>query len=136
MLPKAFGGRAEKIQKELVEARKATQEATQRLEGIEWRLFKLDEEIAEISAQADKASLLDEARIKAAVEEDRKKIIAAAEQEIAAATTNAQRQIRQFAAELAIDQAVRRISINAETDRLLVQSFAGRLIGDDKAGQN
>lgn len=135
-LPKAFGGRTERIQKQLVEARRATQEATQRLANVEKRLARLDEEIAAIGAQSEQASLQDEARIRAAVEEDKKKIIASAEQEIAAATTNAQRQIRQFAAELAIDQAARRISINAETDRLLVQSFAGRLIGDDKAGQN
>ena len=49
----------------------------------------------------------------------------------------AQRQIQQYAAELAIDQAARKLVITAETDRLLVQSFARRLTGDDsKGGKN
>lgn len=135
-LPKIFGARTESIQKQLVEARKASEEATQRMSAVEQRLARLDEEIAAIAAQAEKTSDLDAERIKASAEEDKNKIVAAAEQEIAAAAANAQRQIRQFAAELAIDQAARRLSISAETDRLLVQSFAGRLIGDDKSGQN
>ena len=135
-LPKIFGTRTESIQKQLVEARTATEEATQRMNAVEQRLAKLDEEIAAIGAQAQRIGEQDSERIKAAAEEDKNKIVAAAEQEIAAAATNAQRQIRQFAAELAIDQAARRISINAETDRLLVLSFAGRLVGDDKSGQN
>ena len=41
------------------------------------------------------------------------------------------------AAELAIDQAARKLIVTAETDRLLVQNFARRLTGDDtKGGQN
>ena len=136
-LPKTFGARVNGIQKQLVEARTATEQANTRLSGVEQRLAKLDGEIAAIRSQAEHDSLQDEARIKASVEEDKNKMIAAAEMEIAAASTAAQRQIRQFAAELAIDQAARRISITADTDRLLVQGFAGRLISDDdKGGQN
>ena len=136
-LPKTFGARVNGIQKQLVEARTATEQANTRLSGVEQRLAKLDGEIAAIRTQAEHDSLQDEARIKASVEEDKKKMIAAAELEIAAAASAAQRQIRQFAAELAIDQAARRISITADTDRLLVQSFAGRLVSDDdKGGQN
>ena len=45
--------------------------------------------------------------------------------------------MRQYAAELAIDQAARKLVVTAETDRLLVQSFAQRLTGDDsKGGKN
>ena len=88
-------------------------------------------------AQAEKDSAHDEQRIKASVEEDKQKILAAAEQEIAAATALAQRQIQQYAAELAIDQAARKLVVTAETDRLLVQNFARRLMGDDsKEGHN
>ncbi len=76
-------------------------------------------------------------RIKASVEEETKKILAAAEQEIAAATMHAQKQLQQHAAELAIEQAARKLVVSAETDRLLVQGFAQRLTGDDaKKGQN
>ncbi len=137
MLPKTFRARNDAIQKELVDARTATEQASIRLSGVEARLAKLDGEIAAMRTQADKDSALDEQRIRASVEDEKRKILAAAEQEIAAATTHAQRQIQKYAAELAIEQAARKLVISAETDRLLVQNFARRLGGDDsKEGQN
>lgn len=136
-LPKTFRSRNEAIQKHLVEARAASQEANARLSGVEARLGQLDEQIAAIRTQAEKDSALDEQRIKASVEEEKKNILAAAEQEIAAAATNARRQIQQYAAELAIDQAAKKLVVTAETDRLLVQDFARRLAGDNaKGGEN
>lgn len=136
-LPKTFSGRNAAIQKDLVDARTATEEANSRLSGVEARLAKLDGEIAAMRAQADRDSALDEQRIKANVEEEKKKILAAAEQEIAAATSHAQRQIQKYAAELAIEQAAKKLVITAETDRLLIQNFARRVGGDDsKEGQN
>jgi F-type H+-transporting ATPase subunit b len=136
-LPKTFRARNSAIQKDLADARTATEEAGIRLSGVEARLAKLDDEIAAMKDKAEKDSALDEQRIKANVEEEKKKILAAAEQDIAAATTHAQRQIQKYAAELAIEQAARKLVISAETDRLLVQNFARRLGGDDsKDGQN
>jgi F-type H+-transporting ATPase subunit b len=136
-LPRAFRDRSTLIQKNLVDARTATEEANARLNSVEERLSKLDEQIAAMRAQAEKASALDEQRIKASVEEEKQKILAAAEQDITAATALAQRQIQQYAAELAIDQAARKLVVSAETDRLLVQSFARRLAGDEsKEGHN
>ncbi len=136
-LPRTFRTRNEAIQKHLVEARAASQEASTRLNSVEARLSKLDEQIAALRAQAEKDSLLDEQRIKASVEEEKQKILTAAEQEIAAAAANARRQIQQYAADLAIDQAAKKLVVSAETDRLLVQDFARRLIGDDaKEGHN
>jgi len=136
-LPKTFRDRNTAIQKNLVDARTATEEASARLRSVEERLSKLDEQIVALRAQADKDSVLDEQRIKASIEEDKQKIIAAAEQEIAAGTALAHRQLQQYAAELAIDQAARKLVVTAETDRLLVQSFAQRLTGDDsKGGKN
>jgi F-type H+-transporting ATPase subunit b len=136
-LPKTFRDRTSAIQKDLVDARTATEVANARLSGVEERLSKLDEQIAAMRAQAEKDSLLDEQRIKASVEEDKQKVLAAAEQEIVAATALAQRQLQQYAAELAIDQAARKLVVTAETDRLLVQDFARRLMGDaSKEGHN
>jgi F-type H+-transporting ATPase subunit b len=137
MLPKTFRDRNTAIQKHLVDARTATEEATARLSSVEERLSKLDGQIAEMRAQAEKDSAADEQRIKASVEDEKKKILVAAEQEISSATVQAQRQIQQFAAELAIEQAAKKLVVSAETDRLLVQGFARRLAGDDsKEGQN
>lgn len=136
-LPKTFRDRNTAIQKGLVEARTVTEEANARLSSVEERLSKLDEQIAAMRSQSEKDSAADEQRIKASVDEEKQKILAAAEQEITAATALAHRQLQQYAAELAIDQAARKLVVTAETDRLLVQSFARRLMGDDsKEGQN
>jgi len=136
-LPKTFRNRSGVIQKQLVDARTATEEAAMRMSGVEARLSKLDEQIAAMRAQAEKDSAADERRIKASVEEEKQKILTAAEQEIVSATTLARRQLQQYAAELAIDQAAQKLVVSAETDRLLVQAFANRLAGEDpKGGQN
>jgi len=134
ILPKTFKDRTSGIQKQLVDARTATEEASIRLNSVEERLSHLDVQIAEMKAQAERDSAVDEARIKASVEEEAKKILAAAEQEIAAASMHAQRQLQQYAAELAIEQAAKKLVITAETDRLLVQGFARRLSGDESTG--
>jgi F-type H+-transporting ATPase subunit b len=86
-------------------------------------------------AQAEKDIAQDEQRIKASIEEEKQRILAAAEQEISAATTQAHRQLQRYAADLAIEQAARKLTISAETDRLLVQDFARRLAGE-KDGHN
>jgi F-type H+-transporting ATPase subunit b len=104
---------------------------------VEARLAKLDDEIAAMQVHAEQDIAKEEQRIKASVEDEKKKIVAAAEQEISVATLHAQKQLQQFAADLAIEQAARKLVITAETDRLLVQNFAQRLTGDDsKKGQN
>ncbi len=136
-LPKVFRDRNTTIQKHLVEARTATEEASVRLTSVEARLGKLDEQIAALRTQSEKDAVNDEQRIKASVEEEKQRILAAAELEIAAASSNAQRQLQQYAANLAIEQAARKLVVSAETDRLLVQDFARRLTGNDaKEGHN
>lgn len=136
-LPKAIRDRNTSIQKHLVDARTATEEARVRLNSVEARLAKLDDEIAAMRAHAEQDIAKEEKRIKASVEDEKKKIVAAAEQEISVATLHAQKQLQQYAAELAIEQAAKKLVVSAETDRLLVQNFAQRLGGDDsKKGQN
>jgi F-type H+-transporting ATPase subunit b len=126
-LPKVFRSRSSAIQKHLVDARTATEEAQARLGSVEARLAKLDEQIATMKVQAEADALREEQRIKASAEEEKKKIVAAAEAEIANATTMARREIQKYAAELAIEQAAKKLVVTAETDRLLVESFAARL---------
>jgi len=136
-LPKTFRNRTGVIQKHLVDARMATEEAAARMNSVEDRLSKLDGQIVSMRAQAETDFVAEEQRFKAAVEDEKQKIVAAAEQDIAAATNQARREIQRFAADLAIDQAAKKLVVTAETDRLLVQSFARRLMaGDNKEGQN
>jgi len=137
VFPKAIRDRNTAIQKHLVDARTATEEARLRLSSVEQRLAKLDGEIASMRSHAEQDFAREEQRLKAALEDEKKRILASAEQEIAAATMHAQKQLQQHAAELAIEQAARKLVVSAETDRLLVQGFAQRLTGDDaKKGQN
>ncbi len=133
-LPKIFRDRTSSIQKELVDARTATEEASLRLSSVEERLSNLDGQIAEMRAQAEKDAVAEERRMRAAVEDEKVKILAAADQEIASASLTAQRSLQKYAAELAIEQAARKLVVSAETDRLLVQGFARRLAGDDTTG--
>ncbi|HWG17588.1 MAG TPA: ATP synthase F0 subunit B [Acidobacteriaceae bacterium] len=128
-LPKAIRNRNTSIQKHLVDARTATEEARIRLSGVEERLSRLDGEIAGMRTQAEQETAKEEQRLKAALEEETKKILAAAEQEIASATIQARQQLQQHAAELAIEQAARKLVVTAETDRLLIQRFAQRFTG-------
>lgn len=134
-LPKAIRGRNEAIRKHITEAELATKDARARLGSVEARLAKLDSEIAAMRVHAEQDAANEEQRFRASVEEEKRRILAAAEQEIAAATIHAQQQLKQHAAELAIEQAARKLVVSAETDRLLVQGFAERLTGDKK-GQN
>jgi F-type H+-transporting ATPase subunit b len=135
MLPKAFRQRSTAIQKHLVDARTATEEAQARLSSVEARLAKLDEQIAGMKQQAEADLGREEKRIQAGLEEEQKKIVEAAEAEIVAATAAARREIQNYAAELAIDQAAKKLVVTAETDRLLVENFARRL-GAEVGGEN
>jgi len=133
-LPKTLRDRSQAIQKDLVDARAATEQASARLNSVEERLAKLDGQIAAMRAQAEKDAAAEEQRMRAAVEDEKVRIVAAAEQEIASASMLAQRSLQKFAAELAIEQAARKLVVSAETDRLLVQDFARRLADDGSPG--
>ena len=135
-LPRAFRARSSDIQKHLVEARAATEQASARLNSVEDRLGKLDEQISGMRRQFEADAAAEEQRMHASVEAEKAKILAAAEQEIQAATGEARRQLQQYAAELAIDQAAKKLVISAETDRLLVQNFARRLARGNGEGEN
>jgi F-type H+-transporting ATPase subunit b len=133
MLPKTLRGRTEGIQKNLVEARSATEEANARLTGVEARLSKLDAEIATLKAESEKDAAADEERIKASVEDETQRIVQAAEQEISSARAQAERSLREYAAKLAVEQAASRLEISADDDSTLVREFAARL---GKGGAN
>jgi len=136
-LPKAFRQRSETIQKELIEARSATEEARERLSAVEARLAKLDSEIEAIRKQTEHDSVEDEKRIKASLEEERKRIVESAEQEIEAFGAAAQRDLKRLAADLAVERAMQRIHLGADADRILVQNFGADLAGTQtKGGKN
>src|SRR5581483_10499567 len=101
-LPGVFRNRTISIQRAMEEARKASADANRRLSEIETRLSRLDVEIGEMRMSAEKEAAEEEARIKAAAEEDARKIVEGAEQEIVAATKAARRELTAYAADLAV----------------------------------
>ncbi|MGB9106602.1 MAG: ATP synthase F0 subunit B [Terriglobales bacterium] len=136
-LPGMFRARSESIRKTMDEAQRASADAGRRLSEIEGRLSKLDSEIAAMRSQAEAEAAGEEQRIKAAAEEDARKIVESAGQEVEAAARLAQRDLKAYAAELAVSLAEKRIQVDAATDRALVESFVGQLgqNGDGKEGK-
>jgi F-type H+-transporting ATPase subunit b len=135
-LPGMFRNRTASIQKAMEEARRASEDANRRLSEIESRLSRLDSEIAAMSGNAERDLAAEEARIRAAAEEDARKIVESAEQEIAAAAKAARRDLTTYAADLAISLAKKQIHVDAGTDSSLVRSFADRLGGAEDGGNN
>jgi F-type H+-transporting ATPase subunit b len=133
-LPKAFRSRRQQLDRQIVEARVATEKAEERLRAVEERLSRLDSEIAAVREQAEHDSAHDETRIKLAMEDEKKKIVASAEQEIASAGAAAERRLRKFAAELAVDRATSRLHLTEGDDRTLIQEFASSLGSNGSEG--
>jgi F-type H+-transporting ATPase subunit b len=131
-LAQAFRTRTATIQKGIEEARRASAEANARLEQIQGRLSKLDSEVAEIRAAAEADFSAEQERIKRAAEEDARRVVETAESEIAAAAKNARRELRTYAAELAVELAKKNIRVDAQTDAALVRDFVSQLGKDGK----
>jgi F-type H+-transporting ATPase subunit b len=126
-LPGMFRERTAAIRKGIDDARRASAESSARLSHIELRLGRLSEEIGAMRASADQAAKDEEQRLRASAEEEKKKMLQTAEQEITAAANLARRELKQFAAELAVSLAEKKISVNEATDKVLVRDFAHNL---------
>lgn len=126
-VPAAFRARGDAIRKNLEEARKASEDANKRLSDVEARLAKLDSEITEMRKNAELEAAAEEERIKVQAEEDRKKVVESAEQEIDAAAKAARRELKAYAASLAVSIAEKKIQVDAKTDQAIVSSFVREL---------
>src|ERR1700722_15371985 len=126
-LPGLFRDRSASIQRAMQDAQKASEEARRKLAEIESRLMKLDVEIGMMRDSAEKEAVAEEARIKAAAEEDARKMLESAQQEIAAAAKAARRELTAYAADLAVGLAQKQIHVDAATDQALVRGFAGQM---------
>jgi F-type H+-transporting ATPase subunit b len=135
-LPKFLRNRKEKLRSDIESARKATDDANARLSAVEAKLSKLDEEIQKFRAEVEAESQHDEARIKASLAEESTRIVESAEQEIGVAAAQARRGLRNFAADLAIDQAAKKFVLTAETDRALIAEFVGDVVRNGAGGKN
>jgi F-type H+-transporting ATPase subunit b len=131
-LPQMFRSRTGEIQKGIREAQAASADAAQRLSAIEARLAKLDTEIGEIRAKAEQDAAVEEVHIHEAAETDKRRIVDGAEAEIASIARTARRELKSFAASLAVDLAAKRINIDERSDRALIREFVDQLWKDGK----
>jgi F-type H+-transporting ATPase subunit b len=123
IMPKTLRARSERIQRELQQARTVTEDANRRLASVEERLARLDTEIDGIRTQARQDAVEKEKQLRAALEQEKQLILDSSTQEIAAASSKAQSQLKRMTAELAIERAKHKIAVSAEADRSLVETF-------------
>lgn len=139
-LPDAFRNRTLSIQRGMAEAQKTSEEAQRRLSDIETRLSRLDAEIASMREAAEREAASEEVKIRAAAEQDTRKIIESAEQEITAAANVARRELKAYAADIAVALAQQQLHLDATTDQALVRTFASQLnengSGTPKSGKD
>jgi F-type H+-transporting ATPase subunit b len=126
-LPAMFRTRTGEIQRGMKEAQKASEDANRRLADIETRLQRLDADVAAMRTAADAEAATEEEKIRQAAELEKKKIVEGVESEIAAAAKLARRELKTYAADLAISLAEKRIHVDADTDRALVGNFVAQL---------
>ena len=131
-LPGIFRNRTNSIQKRVEEARKTSEDARRRLSDVEGRLSRLDTEIAQMRSEAETAAKAEEERMMAAAEEERRRIVQSAEQEIAMAANAARRELKAYAADLAVDLAEKKIQVSQAADQVLVREFTTQLGKDGK----
>ena len=126
-----FDNRAASIIKELEDARRDKQEALQKLAEVEARLGRLDQEVAEIRAQAERECQAEAERISQAAQADAEKIRQTATREIEGAMRAARSELRDFVAEHAVKLAedVIRREIRPEDNSRMFTRFVDDLPG-------
>jgi ATP synthase F0 subunit b len=126
---KVFDNRAATITRELEEARREKQEALQRINEVEARFGRLDQEIAEIGREAEQEAVRERERIRRAAEADAEKIRQTANREIEGAMKAARTQLRAFVAENAVDMAesIIRREIRPEDNSRMLNKYLDEL---------
>jgi F-type H+-transporting ATPase subunit b len=105
VLPPIFRRRADIISEAISKAAAAKAEAERRLEEAAIRLARLEQEVAEFRAGAQKEAMAELERLRAMTKIDAEKIAAAAKAEIAATERTARVQLKALTAKLAVDGA-------------------------------
>lgn len=130
-LPRVLRQRGQTIATCIRDAEQAHQSAVQRLQEAEASVARLPEELQRLAAEAQAEAEREVQRVMAEARREAERTAARARQEIEAATHWAQKKLQDFAAELALEQAERRIRehMTPETDRALVRKATDELAG-------
>lgn len=124
-----FDDRAASIKRELDQARQEKQQAVDRLAEIESRFGRIDQEVAQIRADAEQEAEREAARIRDAAAADAEKIAQMTHREIDGAVRTARAELRDFVAEhsVGLAEAIIRNEIKPEDDRRIIGEYADQL---------
>lgn len=117
-----FDNRAASIVKQLEQAKRDKQEAEEQLAKVEARLARLDQEVSEIRAEAERESAREAERIRQAATADAEKIRQSAQREIEGAMKSARSELQGFVAEQSVALAegmIRREILPEDNSRML-----------------
>jgi F-type H+-transporting ATPase subunit b len=119
------------IQQELRKAKEAKTLAEEKLMVIEGRLSRLNDEVVELRAAAEREARAEYERIAKQTEEDIARLRATAQREIEAARRAAELQLREYAANKAVELAetIIRKEINPADEARLVKLYAREMEG-------
>ena len=120
-----FNNRAASIVKELEQAKRDKQESQQRLAELEARLGRLDQEVADIRAEAERESAREAERIRQTAAADAEKIKQTTQREIEGAMKAAKGELRAFVADqsVALAETMIRREIRADDNTRMVSKF-------------
>jgi F-type H+-transporting ATPase subunit b len=104
-LPPIFRKNAESISSAITKAAAAKAEAERQLRDAETKLANLQNEVTALRAEAQQEAIAEAERIRAATTSDEQKIGVAAKAEIEAAERAARKELKDLAAQLAVDGA-------------------------------
>jgi len=122
---RVLDNRAASIVKELDQAKRDKQEAQARLAELEARLGRLDQEVADIRAEAERESAREAERVRQTAAADAEKIRQTAQREIEGAMKAARGELRAFVADqsVALAEGMIRREIRAEDNTRMVNKF-------------
>jgi len=120
-----FDNRAASIVKQLEQAKRDKQEAEEQLARVEARLGRLDQDVSEIRAEAERESAREAERIRRAAAADAEKIRQSAQREIAGAMKSARTELQAFVAEQSVSLAegIIRREIRPEDNKRMLNEF-------------
>ena len=136
-VPGRLRAKREGVDRELAEARAATAGAGERMRRVEQQLASLGGEVESLRREAAAAARTEQERLQAALEEEKGRIVRVAELEIAAVQANAERGLKRYASDLAVERAAQRVQLNPDGDQAMVDAFLRDLAGQiGKKGRN
>jgi F-type H+-transporting ATPase subunit b len=126
-----FGKNADDISRAIAEGVQARQAAEKQRQEVQAKLARIDEEVAELRAEAQRAAEAEAQRLRALAKEDAQGIERAGLAEILAAERAARIELKALAGRLAVTQAeaVLRQQINPATEAGLFRAFIDELQG-------